>query len=153
MPGVLLPILLIAHIVLAIALFLPSLLLPFALRARRAPAESGSPVVQALLGMQSRGTLVIGIGLAITGVSLVSMLGSSLLRQPWLLVALAIYALNLVVAFFVQRPNLRPLLGIRAAMDDHLWATRARRQRYVSYVMAAMIGTIGFLMSAKPALW
>ena len=81
------------------------------------------------------------------------MLGSSLLRQPWLLVALAIYALNLVVAFFVQRPNLRPLLGIRAAMDDHLWATRARRQRYVSYVMAAMIGTIGFLMSAKPALW
>ena len=68
MPSALLPLLLVTHIVLAVTLFLPSLLLPFALRARRAPAESGSPVVQALLGMQSRGTLVIGIGLAITGV-------------------------------------------------------------------------------------
>ena len=153
MPGVLLPVLLIAHVVLAISLFLPSLLLPFALRARRTPAESGSPIVRALLGMQSRGTLVIGVGLAITGIALILGLGSSLLRQPWLLVALSIYALNLVVAFFVQGPNLRPLLGIRAAVDDRLWTARARRQRYVSYVMAAMIGTIGFLMSAKPALW
>ena len=33
--------------------------------------------------------------------------------QPWLLVALAIYAAVLVLAFFVQRPDLRRLLGLR----------------------------------------
>jgi hypothetical protein len=153
MPGVVLPLLLIAHVVLAITLFLPSLLLPFALRTRRATVASGSPVVQALLGMQSTGTVGVGIGLAITGLALVAVLGTSLLSKPWLLVALGIYAVNLVVAFFVQRPRLRPLLGIQAGTDDRVWAGRARRQRYVSYVMAAMIGTIGFLMSTKPALW
>ncbi len=153
MPGLVLPLLLIAHVVLAISLFLPSLLLPFALRTRRATVDSGSPVVQALLGMQSTGTVVVGIGLAITGAALVAVLGASLLAKPWLLVALGIYAANLILAFFVQRPRLRPLLGIQAGTDDRVWAERARRQRYVSYVMAAMIGTIGFLMSTKPALW
>jgi hypothetical protein len=153
MPGVLLPLLLIAHVVLAISLFLPSLLLPFTLRARRVTADSDSGPIRLLLAMQSSGALVIGGGLVLTGLALVAVLGSSLLTRPWLLVALAIYALNLVVAFFVQRPNLRPLLRIRAGADDEVWAARARRQRYVSYVMAAMTGTIGFLMSAKPNLW
>ena len=153
MPAILLPLLLIAHVILAITLFLPSLLLPFALRTRRAPADSESSVVHALLGMQSSGTLLVGIGLAITGVALIAVLGSSILAKPWLLVALAIYAANLLVAFFVQRPNLRPLLGISGGSDDRVWAARARRQRYVSYVMAAMVGTIGFLMSTKPVLW
>ena len=110
-------------------------------------------MVRALLGMQSSGTLVVGIGLAITGVALIAVLGSSLLAKPWLLVALAIYAANLLLAFFVQRPNLRPLLGISRGSDDRVWAARARRQRYVSYVMAGMVGTIGFLMSTKPVLW
>jgi hypothetical protein len=153
MPAALFPILLATHIVLAVSLFLPSILLPFALRARRATVESGSPVVRGLLAMQSSGTVVIGLGLALTGAALVTVLGSQLLRQPWLLVALTIYALNLVLAFFVQRPNLRPLLGIRAGTDDRVWAARARRQRYVSYVMAGLVGTIGFLMSTKPQLW
>lgn len=153
MPAPVLPLLLIAHVVLAITLFVPSLLLPFALRARRATVDSGSPVVHALLGMQSRGTVIVGIGLVVTGLAIVGLLGTSLLTRPWLLVGLTIYALNLVLAFFVQRPNLRSLLRIRASADDAVWAGRARRQRYVSYVMAAMIGTIGFLMSAKPQLW
>jgi hypothetical protein len=153
MPATLFPVLLAVHIVLAVSLFLPSILLPFALRARRATVESGSPVVRGLLAMQSNGTVVIGLGLALTGLALVAVLGSSLLRQPWLLVALTIYALNLVLAFFVQRPNLRPLLGIRPGTDDAVWAARARRQRYVSYVMAALVGTIGYLMSTKPELW
>jgi hypothetical protein len=103
--------------------------------------------------MQSGGAVVIGLGLALTGAALVAILGTRLLSQPWLLVALAIYALNLVLAFFVQRPKLRPLLGIRARMDDRVWAARARRQRYVSYLMAGLVGTIGFLMSARPELW
>ncbi len=153
MPASLLPLLLITHIVLAVSLFLPSVFLPFALRAQRPAAESTSPVVRGLLGLQSRGTVFIGAGLAVTGFALVSALGMSLLAQPWLLVALSLYTLNLVLAFFIQRPNLRPLLGIRAGSDDRVWAARARRHRYVSYVMAAMIGTTGFLMGAKPELW
>jgi hypothetical protein len=103
--------------------------------------------------MQAHGTVVIGLGLAATGIGLVSVLGASLLREPWLLVALAIYAANLALAFFIQRPNLRRLIGIRAAPDDQVWRERAKRQRYVSYAMAALVGTIGFLMSTKPQLW
>lgn len=147
------PLILVVHIALAISLFLPSVLLPFALRVRRATVESESRLVRGLLAMQSGGTVVIGLGLALTGAGLVAVLGTRLLSQPWLLVALSIYALNLILAFFVQRPNLRPLLGIRAGMDDRVWAARARRQRYVSYLMAGLVGTIGFLMSAKPVLW
>lgn len=147
------PILLATHIVLAISLFLPSILLPFALRTRRAAAESPHGVVRGLLWMQAHGTLIIGIGLALTGLALIATLGGTLLGQPWLLVALAIYAGNLLLAFFVQRPNLRRLVGIRAAADDRLWLERAKRQRYVSYAMAALVGTIGFLMSTKPQLW
>ena len=147
------PLLLAAHIALAVSLFLPSILLPFALRSRRAAADSGHPFVRFLLWMQAHGTLLVGGGLALTGAALVVVLGASLLSQPWLLVALSIYAANLVLAFFVQRPNLRRLVGIRAAADDGQWLARARRQRYVSYAMAALTGTIGFLMSTKPKLW
>jgi hypothetical protein len=147
------PILLVTHISLAVSLFLPSILLPFALRTRRAAEESPNRLVRFLLWMQAHGTIVIGIGLALTGFGLVVVLGSQLLSQPWLLVALAIYAGNLALAFFVQRPNLRRLVGIRAAADDRTWLERAKRQRYVSYAMAALVGTIGFLMSTKPNLW
>jgi hypothetical protein len=147
------PVLLATHIALAISLFVPSILLPFALRSRRAAADSGHPFVRFLLWMQAHGTLLVGAGLALTGAALVVVLGASLLSQPWLLVAVSIYAANLVLAFFVQRPNLRRLVGIRAAADDGQWLARARRQRYVSYAMAALTGTIGFLMSTKPQLW
>jgi divalent metal cation (Fe/Co/Zn/Cd) transporter len=149
----LLPVLLALHISFALGLFLPSLLLPFALRARRSAEESASPLVQALLWLQSKGGIVVALGLVATGVALVGVLGIQLLNQPWLLVALAIYAANLAIAVFVQRPNLRRLVGVRATSDDRLWTERARRQRYVSYAMAGLVGTIGVLMSAKPQLW
>jgi hypothetical protein len=152
MPATLLPIILIVHIGLAIGLFLPSILLPFTLRARRATVESESGVVRSLLWAQSHGTVVIGTGLALTGLGLVSIIGPQLLAQPWLLIALAIYFANLAIAFFIQRPNLRRLVGITAAADDATWKDRARRQRYVSYLMAALVGMIGFLMSTKPTL-
>ena len=84
---------------------------------------------------------------------MITILGPAMLEQPWLLVALSIYAINLVLAFFIQRPNLRRLIGIKAAADDAAWKGRARRQRYVSYLMAGLVGTIGFLMSAKPTFW
>ena len=138
------------HIALAVALFLPALLLPFALRTNRPATESSSRFVRALLRMQGGGSMVVGIGLAITGVLLVASLGVTLLGQPWLLVALAIYALNLAIAFFIQRPNLRALVGLRTTWDDLTWKAAARRQRYLSYGMAGLIGIIGYLMSAKP---
>ena len=147
------PILLAAHVILAVSLVLPSILLPFALRTRRAAVESESPIVHWLLWAQTHGTLAIGIGLALTGIGLIASLGSQMLEQPWLLLALTIYFVNLGIAFFIQRPNLRRLIGVRAAADDKTWLERARRQRYVSYLMAGLVGTIGFLMSSKPVLW
>src|SRR6266536_1498223 len=153
MPASSLPVLLAIHLTLAVGLFLPSLLLPFALRARRQATTSESRVVQALLWLQSHGTTVLGAGLMLTGAAMIMILGPQLLTQPWLLAALAIYAANLAIAFFVQRPSMRRLVGVSAAENNRAWQERARRQRYVSYVMAGLVGVIGYLMSTKPDLW
>ncbi len=144
------PILLITHIVLAVSLLLPSVLLPFVLRRSSGPP---GPFTRGLLAMQGTGTLVIGAGLAITGAAMLWILGPELLTQPWLLVALALYAINLVVAAVISRPNLRRLVGLRESDDDETWRRRARQQRLVAYGMAGTIGVIGFLMSTKPTLW
>jgi hypothetical protein len=153
-PPIVFPALLIVHIGLAIALFVPSLLLPFAFRARRGslnPEKTGG-LVRTLLVLQARGTVWIGLGLALSGLGLVGMLGFAILAQPWLLVALVIYGLNLGLAYFIQVPRLRSLIGLANGSDPR-WPALARRQRYISYVMAGLVGTIGFLMSTKPALW
>ena len=145
------PILLAVHITLAVALLLPSVLLPFMLRRQSGPPGA---VTRALMAMQGTGTLLIAGGLAITGVAMLAILGPELLTQPWLLVALVLYAINLAVAAFIARPNLRRLIGLgRSGTDDATWRQRARQQRYVAYGMAAVIGVIGFLMSTKPDLW
>jgi len=145
------PVLLVTHVVLAIALLLPSVLLPFLLRRG---AREPEPVTRVLLAMQGTGTLFVAAGLAITGSAMLWILGPELLTRPWLLVALTLYALNLVVAAFVGRPNLRRLVGLGSnATDEATWQRRARRQRYVAYGMAGVIGLIGFLMSTKPELW
>jgi hypothetical protein len=144
------PILLVIHIALAIGLLLPSVLLPFVLRRR-----DGAPgtITGALMAMQGTGTLVIGAGLAVTGVAMLWLLGPQLLTQPWLVLALGLYAANLLVAALVSRPNLRRLVGLRAGGDEVTWRRRARQQRLVAYGMAGVIGVIGFLMSTKPAFW
>ena len=154
MPPVLFPVLLVTHIALALALFLPSFFLPFAFRARRGSLkpEGSGRFVRFLLALQARGTLWIGVGLAVSGLGLLGSVGFRMLEQPWLLVALVIYGLNLGLAYFVQVPRLRGLIGLRADSDPR-WPLLARRQRYISYVMAGLVGTIGFLMSTKPALW
>jgi uncharacterized membrane protein len=144
------PILLIVHIALAVSLLLPSVLLPFVLR--RSSGEPG-PGTRALMALQGTGTIVIATGLALTGIAMLWILGPQLLTQPWLMVALTLYALNLVVAAFISRPNLRRLIGLRGSGDDESWRRRARQQRYVAYGMAGIIGVIGFLMSTKPDLW
>ena len=149
------PILLAVHIILAVALLLPSVLLPFVLR--RSIGAPG-PATRALMAMQGTGTVVIAGGLALTGAAMLWILGPELLTRPWLLVALALYAVNLAVAAFISRPNLRRLIGLGRAgnggdADKAAWQRRARQQRYVAYGMAAAIGVIGFLMSTKPDLW
>ena len=145
------PILLVTHIALAVALLLPSVLLPFLLR--RSGSEPGR-VTRVLMAMQGTGTLVIAAGLAITGGAMLWILGPELLTQPWLLTALTLYVINLVIAAVVARPNLRRLIGLGASgTDDETWQRRARQQRYVAYGMAGIIGVIGFLMSTKPDLW
>jgi hypothetical protein len=150
------PVLLAIHVLLAVSLFLPSLLLPFLLRRRAELAEPGR-LARTLLWLQAGGTAAIAAGVALSGLGLVAVLGVGLLSQPWLLAALVIYAADLAVAFFIQRPNLRRLLtrpqGPASSVEDEVWRTRARRQRYVSYAMAGAVGAIGFLMSTKPALW
>ncbi|MGH2382404.1 MAG: hypothetical protein ACRDG7_14465 [Candidatus Limnocylindria bacterium] len=145
------PILLIVHITLAVALLLPSVLLPFLLR--RHKREPGL-ATRGLMAMQGTGTLIISAGLALTGTAMLLILGPELITQPWLMVALALYAINLVVAAVISRPNLRKLIGLsRMDTDDDTWRRRATQQRYVAYGMAGVFGVIGFLMSTKPALW
>lgn len=149
------PIILLIHIFLAVSLFLPSLMLPFALRSRTPGRTPTGRFARALLWLQSSGTVIVGAGLALTGVAMLVVLGPQLLTQPWLLVALGIYAANLGLAFFIQRPGLRRLLrlpGDATEAERQVWRERARRQRYVSYLMAGAVGIIGFLMSAKPQL-
>jgi hypothetical protein len=144
------PILLVVHVCLAVALLAPSVILPFLLR-RSAAGEVG-PVAGTLMQLQGSGTLLIGIGVAISGVALLLTLGIGLVTRPWMLVALILYAVNLLIAAFVSRPNLRRLIGLGQS-DPATWERRARRQRYVAYGMAAAVGAIGFLMSTKPELW
>ena len=145
------PILLIIHIALAVSLLLPSVLLPFVLRRSSGPPGAGT---RSLMAMQGTATLFIGLGLAVTGAAMLWILGPQLLTQPWLIVALGLYAANLVVAGLVSRPNLRRLIGLSTTgTDDETWRRRARQQRLVAYGMAGVIGVIGFLMSAKPTLW
>ena len=145
------PELLVLHIALAISLLAPSVVLPFLLRRQPAGAGPGS-VTRALMAMQGTGSLAIGIALALTGIGLVVSLGTEILAKPWLLVALSIYALNLLLAAFISRPGLRRLVRLTSA-DAEGWGRQATRVRYTAYAMAAATLLIGFLMSTKPVLW
>ena len=154
------PYILAVHVTLAISLFVPSLLLPFTLRNRS--VDRGAVVsppgrfVRLLLWIQAHGTVVIGAGLAITGVSMLAVLGPRLLEQPWLLVSLATYAVTAIIAFAYQRPGLRRLQtreGLATDADRDNWRARARRQRYIAYGITTAVGLIAFLMSTKPEIW
>jgi hypothetical protein len=144
------PLLLAAHVTLAVALLAPSLVLPFLLRRSGQAVLVDNPVARVLVAIQGTGSVVIALGLAATGIGLLAVLGLELLSQPWLLIALGLYAANLAVAAFVSRPNLRRLLGIGRDGDEETWRRRARQQRYVAYAMATATGVIGLLMMTKP---
>jgi uncharacterized membrane protein len=153
------PLLLITHVTLAISLFIPAFLLPFTMRTY---GRDGDPVVdgdsgrvkRTLIWLEKHGTVIIGTGVAITGIAMLIALGGAFLDQPWLIVALGLYAFILLITFFVQRPGVRRLLGLSSAATEEekeRWRTRARRQRYISYLLAAGIGIIGWLMMSKPS--
>lgn len=145
------PILLTAHVILAASLLAPSLALPFLLR--RHPERGGPTTLMRMLSaMQGTGSVVIGIGLALTGTGLVISLGTEILAKPWLVVALTVYGLNLLLAAFISRPGLRRLIGLANA-DPEGWRRQATRVRYAAYAMAAATALIAFLMSTKPELW
>jgi uncharacterized membrane protein len=154
------PMILATHVTLAIALFVPSLLLPFTLRNRLVNAGYDAPqpgrLVRILLAIQAHGTIVIGAGLAVTGFAMIAVLGPRILEQPWLMVALATYAVTAIVAFVIQRPSLRRLVRrerIETDADREAWRAKARRQRYIAYGITTAVGLIAFLMSTKPQLW
>jgi hypothetical protein len=147
-----LPLLIAAHVLLALGLLVPSIMLPFALRARAADREPGL-FTRGLIRLQRDLSPLIGLGLVATGVGLLIVIGPSVIAQPWLLIALFVYAADLIVAFVIQRPGLRRLLGLRSDATDaerDRWRLLARRQRYVSYLMATAVGLIAFLMTTKP---
>jgi hypothetical protein len=145
------PVLLVAHVTLAISLILPNVLAPFVLRRSR-PADAGR-IGRLILWLQGPAAPWIGGGVAVTGIGLIIVLGINVAEQTWLLVALAIYAVVLLIAAVYARPNLRALLGLSGSIDDETWRRRARTQRWIAYGMATAIGVIGFLMSTKPNLW
>lgn len=154
------PYILATHVSLAIALFVPSLLLPFTLRSRLVNRGYHAPppgrFVRVMLAMQAHGTIVIGAGLALTGVAMVAVLGPRIVEQPWLLVSLATYAVTAIVALAIQRPTLRRLVrreAIETDEDREAWRARARGQRYLAYAITSAVGLIAFLMSTKPTLW
>ena len=130
------PILLAVHITLAVALLLPSVLLPFVLR--RSSGEPG-PLTRALMAIQGTGTLVIAGGLALTGGAMLWILGPELLTQPWLLVGLVLYAINLARGGVRQPPQpstrwsawaaARPMTprGAGARASSATWRTAWRR--------------------------
>ena len=152
------PFVLVAHVTLALCLFLPAFLLPFTLRTRTrdgepAPSSNGR-ITRFLLWLERNAMVVIGIGVAATGIAMLTTLGAAFAGQLWLQVALAIYTMVLLSAFFIQRPELRRLLRISrdaSPEEQEKWRLRARRQRYWSYLMAGAIGIIGWLMMAKPS--
>lgn len=154
------PAILATHVALAVALFVPSLVLPFTLRNRSVapgakPPEPGR-VVGGLGWLQANGTPIIGAGLALTGIAMIVVLGPRILEQPWLLISLVTYAVTAIIVFAIQRPTLRRLQardGIATDADRAAWRARARRQRYLAYGVTGAVGFIAFLMSTKPVLW
>jgi hypothetical protein len=126
---------LVIHVALALALLLPAVVLPLV----TARAGAGGPTQAEtwsgrLATLQERGTAPIGIGLLLSGLALVAIVGLDLLGQSWLLLGIGLYIVTLVLA-----------VAARGRLD--------RRVRWVSYLIAGLVGVIGVLMATKPVLW
>ena len=127
------PAILATHITLAICLLVPSVLLPFTLRNRsvapNAAPEHPGRVVRGLSWAQANGTMVIGIGLALTGIAMITVLGPRMLQQPWLLVSLATYAIAAVIAFVDPAARRCARLQSRDGIRDRRRPRRVARPR------------------------
>jgi hypothetical protein len=91
--------------------------------------------------------MIIGAGLAITGVLMLVVLGPQLITQPWLMLALVIYATNLGLAFFVQRPGLRRLLGMHGKPTDEEFT---RKKQMVAF-QHAFVGASRRRIASPPS--
>ena len=124
--GSLFPVLLVIHICLAISLIVPAFLLPFTLRTRGRDGEPQSPrrgrLVRGLMWLETNGTVVIGTGVAISGLALILSIGDGVVGKPWLVIALSVYAAVLAVALLIQRPALRRLMGRRTGPSQRPFA-------------------------------
>jgi hypothetical protein len=118
---------LVIHVALALALLLPAVLLPLI-------GGRELAVARGLATLQAHGTAPIGLGLLVTGLGLVAIVGLDLLGQSWLVLGIGLYAVALVITFLAR---------------DRI----SSRVRWVSYLIAGLVGVIGFVMATKPVLW
>ena len=135
------PFLLGSHIILAVSLVLPSILLPFTLRTRRATVESENGMVRSLLWAQTHGTLAIGIGLALTGIGLVLTIGSGLFQQPWLLVV--VFLMTMIPLYG---------LGMLFASLFLMWGREANHLAELLQEPIYFLGGVNFPVAALPGL-
>ena len=101
--------------------------------------------------------MVIGIGLALTGIAMITVLGPRMLQQPWLLVSLATYAIAAVIAFVDPAPGRCARSSRGTASRPTPTAPRGATAHGGSATSRtgsrSAVGLIGFLMSTKPQLW
>lgn len=147
------PVIVAAHVCVALALLVPSLLLPFTLQARERGVDRGRSVgpaanrVGSFAPSCSSGPTArwsSGRSWGLIGLAMVLVLGPRILEQPWLLTALATCAVTLGMAFFPQRPELPRLLGRGGEMrpeDPGRWLARARRRRSFVSAITTVVGS------------
>ena len=157
-PSAWFPYILVAHITFAISLFLPSFLLPFTMRTR---TRDGEPV-QATPGSVRVAAAVAGAERHHGHRPGRAHHGADAHRHPGFHVRAAAVAagwhrdLRGRAHRLVLHPAPRACAGCcgiskeATPEEQQKWRDRAKRQRYVSYGMAAAVGVIGWLMMAKP---
>ena len=92
--------------------------------------------------------------LLVTGLAMVFVGGIPLLQTRWLVSALVLYALLLVVGFFVYSPSLRQQIALldTAGPASAGYLAAASRGRIVGIALAVIVLAIVFLMVVRPAV-
>jgi uncharacterized membrane protein len=90
----------------------------------------------------------------ITGLFLV-WIGPYGLLEPWLVVALVLYAAILLLGIFGYSPTLRRQIALAesAGVASAEYAAVGRRSTLLGILLVVIVVVIEFLMTAKPALW
>lgn len=92
--------------------------------------------------------------LLVTGLTMAFILPIPL-TTPWLLTALALYALATVLGMFVFVPVFRQQVGLLESdgPQSERYQALARRARILGIVVGVMVLIITFMMVVKPRLW